>query len=175
MTNKEILLDFMVRLREDVYWVLNDIQPETLCWSPDEEANNIAVTVWHFSRAFDVFKTRLFENAPPEAEIWHTREWASKTGYYPWGIGWGGFGNLAGYTLAEVADIPILSADELFEYFDQVYEVMYQYLDSLPNDELYQLAIGYQEKQRTIYEWLKNLLVDSQEHLGEIKAIRAMW
>lgn len=175
MSGEEILFDLLLRLREDVHLTLSEMSPELLRWQPDEEANNIAVTVWHFSRAFDVFKTRLFENSSPEAEVWYARGWASKTGYHPWGIGWGGFGNLAGYSRAEVAAIPILSADELLTYFDQVHEALYTYLVHLSVDALYQPATGYPEKPRTTYEWLKNLLVDSQEHLGEIKAIRAMW
>ena len=175
MTDQEILLDLLLRLTEDVHWTLDGMSLEALRWQPDGEANNIAVTVWHFSRAFDVFKTRLFENGPPEAELWYACGWAVKTGYHPRGIGWGGFGNLAGYTRAEVDAVPILSADELLAYFDQVYEALHSYLGHLSSEALYQPAVGWPDEPQTVYEWLKNLLVDSQEHLGEIKAIKALW
>lgn len=102
MTDQEILLDLLLHLKENIHWILNGMSLEALRWQPDEEANNIAVTVWHVSRACDLFKTRIFENCPPEAELWHTRGWATKTGYDPRGLGTAGFGNLAGYTRAEV-------------------------------------------------------------------------
>lgn len=77
------------------------------------------MTVWHISRAFDLFKVRFFENRAPKEELWHTCGWAAKTGYDPRGIGRRGFGNLVGYTQEEVEAVPILSAGDLLAYFDQ--------------------------------------------------------
>jgi len=175
MTDQEILLDLLLRLKKDIQGILTGLPVELLRWQPDEEANNIALTIWHVSRAHDVFKTRLFENRPPEDELWYTQGWALKTGYDPRGLGAAGFGNLAGYTRAEVAAVPILSVDELLAYFDQVYEAMHGYLSHSSSEALYQPAAGGPHASQTVYQWLKNLLVDGQEHVGEIKAIGAMW
>ena len=175
MTDKDILLDLFHNLAKVVHRTLKGMSLDALRWQPDDEANNIAVTAWHFSRAFDVFKVRILENQPQEAELWHTRGWTARTGYDPRGIGWGGFGNLGGYTQAEVEAVPILSADELLTYFDQAYEALVAYVSDLPAGALHQPAAGWPDASQTAYEWLRNLLVDSHEHMGEIKAIKAMW
>jgi hypothetical protein len=175
MTDKEVLLDLFQNLANALRWTIKDLSLDALRWQPDEEANNIAVTVWHISRAFDLFRVRLFESQPPEQELWHTRGWAARTGYDPRGIGGHGFGNLYGYTREEVAAVPILPADDLLAYFDQVYEAMVAYLGDVPAEALYQPAAGWPDKGYTVYTWLRNLLADGHEHLGEIKAIKAMW
>ncbi|MBN1314801.1 MAG: DinB family protein [Anaerolineales bacterium] len=150
------------------------MEPDVLYWQPDREANNIAVTVWHVSRAFDFFKVRLFQNHPAAEELWHKNGWAQKTNYDPTGIGWGGFGNLSGYSQQEVKGVPALTARELVAYLEQVVEAMRDYIRGLPSPALYQPAVGYTETSRTIYEWLRALIADSFEHLGEIRTIEAM-
>ena len=64
---------------------------------------------------FDLLKVRVMENRPVEEELWHKKGWAVKTGYDPRGKGWSEFGNLAGYTRAEVEGVPILPVDETRE------------------------------------------------------------
>jgi hypothetical protein len=175
MTDREILLDLFSKLARMVHRTLEGVSREQLGWQPDEEANSIAVTVWHFSRAFDVFRVRFFEDQPPEEELWRARGWAAQTHYDPRGVGRGGLGNLVDYTRAEVDAVPILSVDDLLAYFDQVYEALYAYISSVPTEALYQSAIGRPDKPLTTYEWLRNLLADSYGHVGEVKAIKAMW
>ena len=175
MTDKELLLDLYQTLADALHRTIQDLPFGTLHWQPDKEANNIAVTVWHISRAFDLFKVRFFENRAPEEELWHTRGWVAKTGYDPRGIGGRGFGNLYGYTQEEVEAVPILSADDLLAYFDQVHEAMITYLSNLPAEALYRPAAGSPVEEFTMYDWLRNLLVDGLAHWGEIKAIKAMW
>jgi hypothetical protein len=68
--------------------------------------------VWHFSRWLDVVGC-AFTGEPPSGELWHTAGWAARTGYDPTGIGGHSLGVLTGYTWAEVAQVPTLSAAEL--------------------------------------------------------------
>lgn len=177
MNDKEILLDLLQDFAGRVHWVLDGMPLQALSWQPDAEANNIAVTVWHFSRAFDLLKVRLLESQPPDVELWHTRGWAARTGYDPRGLGWGGLGNLAGYTRAEVEAVPILPAGELLEYFDQVVEALHDYLERMPSAALYEPAPGWPGKQKpqTAYVCIRNFVLDSYQHLGEIMALKAMW
>lgn len=175
VTDKEVLLDLLHCIAGMVEWTLDGLAQDLLRWRPDKEANNIAVTVWHFSRAFDVFKVRLFENQPAEEELWHKCGWTAKTDYDPRGIGWGGFGNLAGYSLQEVDAVPMLTVDDLLAYFKQVHDALHEYLNDLPATALSEPAAGWSDEPRTVYEWLRSLIIDSLGHLGEIRAIRAMW
>ena len=175
MTEKEILQDLFSCFAGMLEWTLEGMTQDVLCWHPDQEANSIAVTVWHFSRAFDVFKVRLFENQPATEELWHKSGWALKTKYDPSGIGWGGFGNLAGYSWQEVEAVPELTLAELLTYFKQVHGALNEYLSEIPAAALYEPAVGWAEGSRTVYAWLRALLIDSLGHLGEIRALKAMW
>jgi DinB superfamily len=175
MTSRDILLDLLQTYARALPYALRDLSPDALHWRPDDEANTIALTVWHVSRAFDMLRIRILEKRPPEDELWHTRGWVAKTGYDPRGIGWDGFGNLAGYTQAEVAAVPILSVSELLTYFDQASEALREHLSRMPLDDLQPPLDEANEPEQPGYVWIRNFLMDAHEHLGEIKALKAMW
>jgi hypothetical protein len=173
MKNVELIADLVAYLARSVRQEVAGMSEEELTWQPDAEGNSIAITVWHFSRWLDLLTVRAFENRPPEEEQWQTRGWAKKTGYDPRGIGYQGFGALTGYTQEEVAAVPVLSADELLTYLDQVCEALQQHLLLLPEEALYQPAMGLGGR-RTPYQWIKSILLGSYGHLGEIEALKAM-
>ncbi len=131
MNHKDVLLDMLENYAFSLHRTIADLPAEALQWQPDLEANNIMVTVWHVCRALDVLKVKIMENRPHQDQLWYADGWASKTGYAPAGLGSGGFGNLAGYTLDQVKEVPLLSAKELLEYFDQVYEALREYLEDM--------------------------------------------
>jgi hypothetical protein len=181
MTAKDMILDLLETFREITHWTVKEMSSETLRWQPDEEANNIAVTVWHISRALDLLKVRVFENKPPEQELWHMEGWAARTRYDPRGLGWGGLGNLTGYTREEVEAVPILSLGNTLAYLDQVSEALGAYIEEMPADLLQTKPAGWpvdapgNYAPETVYQALRDFLVDCFEHLGEIRALRAMW
>lgn len=150
-----------------------------LLWQPDAEANNIAVTVWHVCRALDLLKVKIIENQPDPNQLWYSKGWAAKTNYDPTGLGFSGFGNLSGYSLEQVKKVPLLSAAELLEYFDQVYKALNDYLTNIKDEALEGTPIGWPSaagvSPQSIYIVLMMFLLDNREHLGEIKAIKAMW
>lgn len=176
MTDQEVLLDLFATYAAGVRRTISGMSHAALTWQPDAEANNISVTVWHMSRALDLLKVRLLENRPALEELWFTSQWVQRTGYDPRGLGWSGFGNLTGYTTAEVAAVPLLSADDLLLYFDQTVGALITYLRAMPHSDLYQPAVGWpQSPQPVAYEVLKSFLMDGIGHVGEIRAIKAMW
>ncbi len=121
------------------------------------------------------FLINILENRDSEEELWFTSSWARLTGYDPRGLGWGGFGFLAGYTREEVEVIPKLSADDLVKYFDLTVEALCDYIQKVPAEDLYRPAAGWPDTSDTAYEWIRHFLMDSLGHLGEIRAINAMW
>ena len=175
MNDREILLDLLENFSKRIHRMLDGISLPALSWQPDPEANNIAVTVWHFSRAFDLLQARVLKNQAPDTELWHTKGWAARTGYDPRGLGWGGFGNLADYTQVEVKAVPILPAGELLAYFDQAYEALHTCLERMPSINLYEPAPGWPGQTQTSYACIRNFLMDSISHMGEIRTIKAMW
>jgi hypothetical protein len=64
----------------------------------------------------------------------------------------------------------------LLVYFEGVSNALYSYLQQMPAEALSQPPAGWSKPPYlSTYEWLRNFLLDSREHLGEIKAIKAMW
>ena len=173
MRDAEILADLVTYAAQGIRRVVAGLSSEDLTWRPDAEGNSIGVTVWHCSRWLDVLAVQLLENKPAAAEQWHTRGWREKTGYDPRGIGYGGFGVITGYTQEEVAAIPFLSANEHLTYQDQVCEALCQHLLSLPEGALDQ-SIMVAGRERSVYQWIKMLLMGVAGHVGEIEALKAM-
>jgi hypothetical protein len=156
-------------------WGLREIaelSATELAWQPDAEGNNIAVTVWHFSRWLDVL-ARVFQAQDPRAEVWIAQGWAARTGYNPQGIGYLGLGVVTGYTQAEVAAVPLLPAPELLSYLDQVCGALSRYLRALPS--LAALDEPISERWPTPrLRVLREVLMGSCGHLGEVEALKAM-
>jgi hypothetical protein len=173
MQGNEILADWITDLARDVREQIQGLSPDELIWQPDVEANSIGVTVWHFSRWLDMIAVRALENRPAEEEQWFTRGWAENTCYDPRGMGYAGLGVLTGYTQAEVAAIPPLSANDLLSYLDQVCEALRSLLLAMPPDALHQVLPGLGGK-RTPYQWVKPILQGCFGHLGEIECLNAM-
>ena len=181
MTDKEILLDLLNDFAGIFQWVISDLSYDALCWQPDHQANSIGVTAWHVCRSFDVLAIRILANRPHTAEAWCTYGWHEKTGYNPHGVGFAGWGTLARFTQAEVAAIPNLTADELLTYFEQTKDALYAVVSAMTAQTLYQPPIGWPNPSPTpyapdtAYASIKAILMDTREHLGEIKALKAMW
>ena len=98
MNQIDVMNDMLEHFAYVLHRTIGDLPMEAMQWQPDEEANNIAVTVWHICRALDLLKVKLIENRSDHEQIWFSEGWADRTGYDPAGLGIGGFGNLAGYT-----------------------------------------------------------------------------
>jgi hypothetical protein len=173
MTDVEVLVDLIQALTARLRRRVAPLSAAELAWQPDNEGNNIGVTVWHFSRWLDVLAVRLLQDRPAEEELWFARGWAARTGYDPRGIGYRGYGVLTGYTLAEVAALPALSAVDLLAYHDQASEAIQAQLQALPAGALHQPAPG-DETGETAYALVKDILLGSHRHLGEIDALHAM-
>ena len=175
MQGTELYADLIATLTAGIHGEIGELSPQELDWQPDAEGNSIGVTVWHVSRWFDV-TARVFQERPPEEELWLTQGWAERTGYNPEGIGYRGLGALTGYTQPEVAAIPHLSATDLLAYLDQSSEALQAYLLALPSFEpLRQPVAGWGRETPVIkQDLLKVVFMGCAGHLGEIKALKAM-
>jgi DinB superfamily len=170
MNAQEVLLEWLDTLAARLQEEIEDTADPALAWRPDTEANNIALTIWHISRSWDILTTRVLQAAPVEQEIWHQAGWRQKTGYDPRGKGWDGVGNLAGYTQAEVAEVPAQTKDELLTYLQQAHVAFRSAISNVTSEALVEIV-----EDQSRYDWISNFIRDGYEHLGEIKAIKAMW
>lgn len=155
--------------------ILGDLALEAAVWRPDPEANSIALTVWHVARAWDVLGTRMLGGREQSDELWLCGGWAERTGYNPLGKGWRGSGNLSGYSQEEVAEVPMLAPADLLAYLDEVYVQLRERLASAPESSLLLPDELPAQGPWQPAVFVRNFLADAYEHLGEIKALRAMW
>jgi hypothetical protein len=178
MNDKEIIIDLTDTLMFQLHRVLDDLPSEAMTWQPDPEANNIAVTVWHIARIIDDVWARELEAKPATDQAWFTERWAVRTRYDPRGIGTNGTGVVMGYTQAEVRAIPELSAEESLEYSQQACDAFKAAIRRFPSDALHKRAPGAPadaDDSRTAYWSIMHILMDGYQHVGECKAIKAMW
>jgi hypothetical protein len=174
MTKKEVLLELLDDNTKRIHHLLKESESSCLQWSPDEEANSIAVTLWHVSRIHDVFLTQHIMGKPADDEVWFKSGWAEKAGYDPLGIGTNGWGAITGYIKEEVDEIPQLSAELLLGYYDETSNAIKEFLERSTDKQLEKASIGFEEKY-TNYFWIRHALFDLTRHVGEMMALKAMW
>ena len=174
MQGKDLLLDLLEDNTKRVHQLLDEISDKGLHWQPDPAANSIAVTLWHASRAFDVFMTQHIKNQSNEKEIWLQSGWAEKSGYDPRGLGTNGWGMLTGYGPDEMRQIPTFGKEILRGYYDEIVDAIQTYLEKNSEENLAQAAPGF-EGQRTKFYWIRHPLFDLTRHVGEMLALKALW
>ena len=174
MQGKNLLLDLLEDNNKRVHQLLDEVTDECLHWQSDPEANSIAVTLWHASRAFDVFMTQHIKDEPNEKEVWIQSGWAERSGYDPRGLGTNGWGMLTGYSPDEMRQIPQFEKDVLLGYYDEMVDVIRIYVEKTGEEELAQDAPGF-EGRRTKFYWVRHPLFDLTRHVGEMLALKAMW
>ncbi|HSH01984.1 MAG TPA: DinB family protein [Anaerolineae bacterium] len=174
MNSNELLLDLIDENVGWVHWLLGEVSEDCLYWYADEGGNNIAVTLWHVTRVFDLFYTQHILNESWEKERWWASGWAERSGYDPQGVGVHGWGTLQGYTRAEVEAIPPLGKEILQGYFDEVLGMIRGYVAELEEDEWRAMAPGFEGKQSN-YFWIRAPFLDMVRHIGEMVALKDMW
>ena len=174
MNGKSVLLTFLEDSRKRYHWVVGELAEAALYWQPDPEANSIAITIWHVARVFDVFLTEKLLDLPSDEELWFQNGWAERTGYDPRGLGVNKWGNLIGYTTAEVQSVPRLTGDQLLSYLDETANAVGNFIEALPGGGLDQAAAG-DGSEYTNFNWLKLATLNMTRHIGEILALKAMY
>ncbi|MEN8173410.1 MAG: DinB family protein [Chloroflexota bacterium] len=174
MNANDVLIDLLEDNRRRLKRVFDVMNDECVYWKPDRGTNNIAVTVWHMARIFDVFLTQQVKGDLPGEACWFRQGWAEQTGYDPRGIGENGWGMITGYTLEEVKAIPQLSRGQMLGYLDEVYDMVKEYLSKTPIEVLLTPCAGFDGKY-TKYQCIQMALLDNVRHLGEIYAIQSRW
>lgn len=174
MNANDVLIDILEDNRRRLHRLLNTLPEECLSWKPEEDANSIAVTIWHMARIFDVFLTLQTQGCPPDEENWFRHGWAEQIGYDPRSLGLNGWGMLTGYTQSEVAAIPPLTRKLIVGYLNDVYDSVKELLENTPIENLQMPGAGFDGKY-TKYQCIQMPLLDNVRHLGELFAIKASW
>src|SRR5690242_14430025 len=122
MDCKDLIIDGLNRVDEDLRRALDGLSPEQLAFRPAESANSVAWLAWHLTRVMDDHVSELAGR--PQA--WIQDGWHERFGK-PGDMGDTGFG----YGPEDVAALRPSSATLLVEYYAVVHQRALEYLGTL--------------------------------------------
>ena len=161
--------------RRRVYAATEPLSEEEMRWRPDAESNSIAFLVWHTARVEDRL-VNVF--ARGEQEVWLRDDWSARTG-----IPEGDHG--VNYTLEQVTALPVVSKEDLREYFDAVRAETLSYVRSLTDDDFdtvpegrtpfaeFEASVRY-FRGRSVSGIFRQLIGEEDQHLGQVAFIRGL-
>ncbi|MFC1997582.1 DinB family protein [Chloroflexota bacterium] len=174
LTANDVMVDYLDYNLRRLKRTLTNLTDDCLYWQADEQANSIAINLWHMGRILDVFFIQLTLGLPSDQECWIAGGWSKKTGYDPRGLGRDGWGSVNEYTLEEVAAMPKFSLELLQEFIENVCGTLREYLLAVQMETLSEAAPGF-DGQFTRYQIISMALMDNVRHLGEIRLIKSLW
>lgn len=168
--------ELVARLERGTLARLRRIAPEALYWQPHRESNSIGVTVWHYTRWWDLFGTVVLPGGPVDAQHWLRDGWLERTGYDPRGKPPHGFGLITGYSVDEMLAVPQLPAGDLASYHTAS---MTSALAAIAREDAASLArtlrVGEDDAGGSRYAQILGLALGSHRHLGEIDALSSLF
>ena len=169
------LAELVSRLQRGTLARLRRIPSDALYWQPHRESNSIGVTVWHYSRWWDLFGTVVLVDGKVDDQHWFRDGWLDRTGYDPRGKPPDGYGLITDYSVDEMLAVPHLSAEDLAAYHaastdSAVKAISAEDVSSLQRD----LKVGEGNSGGSRYLQILGLALGSHRHLGEIDALASL-
>lgn len=169
------LRELVTRLQRGTLARLRKIPADALYWQPHRESNSIGITVWHFTRWWDLFGTVTLVGGKIDDQHWIRDGWLQRTGYDPRGKPPQGFGLLTEYTAQEMLAVPHLSADDLAAYHQASTDSAIAAIGKEDRASLERsLDFGEATNTGTRYQQILGLALGSHRHLGEIDALASL-
>ena len=126
MDAKRLLEDTFLEMEQDMERALDGLTPEELSWRPATGANSIGFTLWHLTRAEDVWLQRSAQGVP---QVFEAGGWAGKWGIPAEDTGYG-------YDEKKLAAFPTPPLAELLSYYRAVRRDTLAYLKGLTAEGL---------------------------------------
>jgi hypothetical protein len=168
--------ELVARLQRGTLARLRRIAPDALYWQPHRESNSIGVTIWHYTRWWDLFGTVVLPERETGSQHWFRDGWLERTGYDPRGKPPDGLGLITGYSVDEMLAVPHLSADELAEYHTAATtSALAAIAAEDPASLARTLRVGEGDTGGSRYAQILGLALGSHRHLGEIDALSSLF
>jgi hypothetical protein len=169
------LSELVTRLQRGTLARLKRIPVDALYWQPHRESNSIGVTVWHYTRWWDLFGTVVLVDGKIESQHWFRDGWMDRTGYDPRGKPPDGLGLITDYSVEEMLAVPHLSAEDLAAYHTASTNSTLSALAAEDAASLQRtLQVGEGNSGGTRYVQILGLALGSHRHLGEIDALASL-
>ena len=166
MDATHMISDAFQELERDLERALDGLTPEELTWRPENWANPIGFTLWHVTRAEDMWIHRYGLDAP---HIFEQDGWASKWGILPQDTGFG-------YEETTLDAFPTPPLEEMLAYRQDVRQVTLKYLDTLTPEALDgPLKTPHPRyNDYTVGRMLSHLACEIGEHVGHVRYLRGL-
>jgi uncharacterized damage-inducible protein DinB len=165
MDCKDLIIDGLNRVDEDLRRTLEGLSAEQLAFRPAEDANSIAWLAWHLTRVQDDHVSELAGR--PQA--WTEDRWFERFGKSSDATD-SGFG----YTAEQVAAIRPDGPAVLVEYYANVHERSMAYLQTLSCQEMDRVIDRRWNPPVTVGVRLVSVVNDCTEHVGQMAYIRGL-
>lgn len=170
------LRELVTRLQRGTLARLKRIPADALYWQPHRESNSIGVTVWHYTRWWDLFGTVVLVDGKTEDQHWFRDGWLDRTGYDPRGKPPDGFGLITGYSVDEMLAVPHLPIEDLAAYHAASTDSALSAIAAEDRASLQRiLHVGEGDASGSRYAQILGLALGSHRHLGEIDALASLY
>src|SRR5688572_9039451 len=166
MECRDVVIDALGRVEEDVRRCLDGLSPEQLAFRPAEQANSIAWLAWHLARVQDDHVSDL----AGLSQAWLDDGWHARFGK-PADAGDVGFGDAAD----KVAAFQPSSASLLLDYYVAVHARSLSFLEGVQAADLdRELDEPQWETPVTVGVRLVSVVNDCTQHVGQMAYIRGL-
>jgi uncharacterized damage-inducible protein DinB len=165
MDCKDLVIDGLGRVEEDLQRALQGLSADQLAFRPAETSNSIAWLAWHLARVEDDHVSELAGR--PQA--WIEEKWHARFGK-PADSNDTGFG----YSPGQVANISPDSAQLLLDYYAAVHRRSVEYLQKVTCDDMERVIDTRWDPPVTAGVRLVSVVNDCTQHVGQIAYVRGL-
>ena len=165
MDCKDLIIDGLNRVEEDLGQALAGLSADQLAFRPAEHANSIAWLAWHLTRVQDDHVSEL----AGREQAWIEQRWYQRFGKAadPSDTGFG-------YGPAQVASIRPDGPDVLLGYYAAVHAGSLEYLQGLTCAEMDRVIDTRWDPPVTVGVRLVSVVNDCTQHVGQMAYVRGL-
>ena len=165
MDARDILVEGLGRLPEEVHDAVRGLTPAQLRWAPAAGANSIGWLIWHLTRVQDSHLAELIDGE----QVYLTGNWAPRFGLKP-DPSDTGYGHSAGEITAVIPE----SAQALADYYGAVHERTLSYVRGLTAADLDRVVDKRWDPPVTLGVRLVSVIDDDAQHAGQAAYVRGL-
>jgi uncharacterized damage-inducible protein DinB len=165
MDAKDILLEGLGRIPDEVRGAVQGLSAEQLRWAPAEGANTVGWLVWHLTRVQDSHLAELLD----AEQVYVSGDWGPKFGLKsdPSDTGYGD-------SSGQISRVEPGSAQVLLDYYQAVHDRTVSYVSGLTDADLDRVVDERWDPPVTLAVRLVSVIDDDAQHAGQAAYVRGL-
>jgi uncharacterized damage-inducible protein DinB len=165
MDAKDILLEGLGRIPDEVREAVHGLTAEQLRWAPAKGANTIGWLVWHLTRVQDSHLAEL----TGEEQVYLTGDWGPR-----FGLESDAYDTGYGHSAGEVTRVEPRSAQVLIDYYRAVHEKTVAFVTGVREADLDRIVDERWDPPVTLGVRLVSVIDDDAQHAGQAAYLRGL-